>query len=117
MMNLFGTLRGNKKGDFSVKSTHHFATFPPSHFRPPTQTPFLGTKIMRFSIPHKIKHFIKKACNDAIPTKPNLILIDVDPLCPQCHGEVESASHCLLQCNFSNRCGWLLILLLDLIRI
>ena len=55
----------------------------------------------KFNIPGKIKHFLWKACFDALPTKTNLLKrkILMDAVCPLCSKEPKSVVHALWSCE------------------
>lgn len=62
-------------------------------------------KLWGLPIPQNIKHFIWKACNEAIPTKANHFKckIYVNVWCSQCNCKAETTYHCLLFCYNFNR--------------
>ena len=57
--------------------------------------------VWQLRVPNKIKHFIWRACNNALPTKSNLAcrrIVSLD-LCDLCNRELESLLHALWQCK------------------
>lgn len=58
-------------------------------------------KLWNLNIPQKIKHFIWKACHEAIPIKMNLIKkgINTNPICNIYNKENETTLHRLVTCS------------------
>ena len=52
------------------------------------------------NIPHKVRHFAWRACEDIIPTKENLLKRKVlqDGQCEACHADLESLGHIFWDC-------------------
>ena len=48
----------------------------------------------------KLKVFLWQICHDALATRTNLLKrgLNLDPICPLCHSELESISHLFTQC-------------------
>lgn len=65
-----------------------------------SQRNFPWGKLWQLNILPKIKDFIWKACNNALPTRDNLIKgnINVEPICPICNGNNESILRNLVTC-------------------
>ena len=61
-------------------------------------------RLWKLKVPGKVRHFIWRACNEALPTKFNLHRkkIPVDPRCTFCEEAVESTSHILWECPLAN---------------
>lgn len=57
-------------------------------------------KIWKSNVPRTIKHFIWKACSNALPTKENLMRrkIIAESSCHQCQSQTESILHALWDC-------------------
>ena len=102
---------GNKKGEFTIKSTYYIAlnvlsssrgggSGECSHGDP--RTP-LRKKIWHLKIPPKIRIFMWKACENALPTMLNLRKrgVATDGVCPICGNEAKSICHALFRCNFA----------------
>ena len=51
--------------------------------------------------PHKVRHFIWKACRDILPTKKNLVQRKVlhDDRCNECHEEAKTLVHLFWSCS------------------
>lgn len=62
--------------------------------------------LLHLDVQPKLCHFIWKACKETLPIRKGLVvarkIID-DPLCPICHNQEESMSHCLTTCPFVAR--------------
>ena len=102
---------GNKKGEFTIKSTYYIAlnvlsssggggSGECSHGDP--RTP-LRKKIWHLKIPLKIRIFMWKACENALPTMQNLRKrgVATNGVCPICGNEAEFICHGLFRCNFA----------------
>ena len=57
--------------------------------------------LWKLKVPGKIKHFLWKACSDALPTKSNLHRrkISPDDLCSRCAKEPETVIHAMWSCE------------------
>ena len=99
---------GNKKGEFTVKSSYYIALTmiksprgrECSHEDP--RTP-LWKKIWHLKIPQKIRIFTCKACENALPIMLNLRKrgVTTDGICPISGQEAESIYHALFRCNIA----------------
>lgn len=96
--------RVTKNGKFTVRSAYHLAI---SKFSkrgtdiPSTSTDNKIWKTLRsINVPPSTRHFLWRACTNALPTKEGLCKrgIDVNPLCEMCGEEVETLKHTLLLC-------------------
>ncbi|KAL0409007.1 UNVERIFIED_CONTAM: hypothetical protein Sradi_1835100 [Sesamum radiatum] len=56
-------------------------------------------------VPNKIKIFIWRLCNNALPIAPNLIRrgVEMDPSCPFCQSHTEDLEHIFLNCTFARQ--------------
>ena len=56
--------------------------------------------IWMIQVPHKVRHFIWRACQDILPTKKNLVQRKVlhDDRCNECHEEAETSGHLFWSC-------------------
>ena len=99
---------GNKKGDFTIKSTYYIAlkvletneTGESSKGDP--RFP-LWRKLWHLKIPAKFRIFAWRACMNALLTKLNLSKREVNTnvSCPICDEEVETTSHSLISCEYA----------------
>ncbi|KAJ8641777.1 hypothetical protein MRB53_018471 [Persea americana] len=57
-------------------------------------------RIWKLKIPSKVRHFLWRACNEALPTRQNLQRRKIleDPRCRICEGEAETTTHILWDC-------------------
>lgn len=69
--------------------------------------------LWKMSAPGKIKHFLWKACSNALPVKTNLVKrkVLVEDVCQICTKEAETTSHALWECKvlqevWSSKFGW-----------
>lgn len=60
----------------------------------------LWNKIWGLKVPNKIKHFVRKACKNSLPTKVNLVRhkVLIDGLCDRCKQGPEDVVHTLYGC-------------------
>jgi len=89
---------------FSVRSGYHLecerrTRIQGSCSNAPTINP-IWHFIWSLSIPQSVQLFIRRACNEILPTKEKLCHRRVveDPICPMCGKEVESGFHALWRC-------------------
>ena len=91
-------------GTFSVRSTYHFLLNNHYGDRPgpsnSSSSSGLWKKIWDFPIPPKIRHFLWRACREALPTKSNLRRrkILVDPVCDECQSSEEDILQVVWNC-------------------
>ncbi|KAL4384556.1 hypothetical protein GQ457_15G009290 [Hibiscus cannabinus] len=92
-----------KNGEYTVKSGYHFLVDHLPNVDSPTTSvssqndPFLWKSIWTMNVPPKIKHFIWRACRNAIASKCNIkhrLKIGNDE-CPRCGEDSESLEHIL----------------------
>ena len=74
---------------------------------------YFWKKVWRLPVPHKVKHFLWRACHDILPTKANLMQRKVlsDDICEECMLEVETSAHFFWSCPRAKqvwRCSGLL---------
>ena len=74
---------------------------------------YFWKKVWRLPVPHKVKHFLWRACRDILPTKANLMQRKVlsDDICEECMLEVETSAHFFWSCPRAKlvwRCSGLL---------
>ncbi|KAJ1395623.1 Ribonuclease H-like superfamily [Sesbania bispinosa] len=67
-----------------------------------TPDPDIWKTIWKLAVPQKIKLFMWRACQNALPVKANLVRrrISNDSVCPVCGNGDESVEHSLLLCNW-----------------
>jgi hypothetical protein len=86
-------------GTFSVRSAYHFLLNNHYGDKPSpsnsSSSSGLWKKIWDLPIPPKIRHFLWRACREALPTKSNLRRqkILVDPVCNECQSSEEDILH------------------------
>ena len=58
-------------------------------------------RIWSIPVPHKIRHFMWRACRNALPTKDNLLCRKIvqDEVCEDCKEATESVYHVLWECQ------------------
>lgn len=63
-------------------------------------------RLWNLKIPHKVRNFLWRACNDYIPTRASLLSkrVSVSYYCPLCNRGVETTLHCLVTCDFAQWC-------------
>ncbi|KAL8104689.1 hypothetical protein AgCh_028771 [Apium graveolens] len=66
----------------------------------------LWNKIWNLKIPLKVKHFVRRAARDCLPTKERLIIrkVEVDSKCPVCNIADETVFHTLVLCPVAQLC-------------
>jgi hypothetical protein len=100
--------KGTAKGLFLVRSAFHLEkerevaskAEGSSHVRCSS----IWRSIWQQKIPNVEKHFLWSACHEILPTKANLFLrkVTMDPYCPICERDEETAYHALWQCPVAN---------------
>ncbi|KAJ1433127.1 Ribonuclease H-like superfamily [Sesbania bispinosa] len=67
-----------------------------------TPDPDIWKTIWKLAVPQKIKLFMWRACQNALPVKANLVRrrISNDSVCPVCGNSDETVEHSLLLCNW-----------------
>jgi ribonuclease HI len=96
---------GTKTGDYAVHSGYHLL-LEESHSNDPGSSNAVSQaqvwkSIWSLQIPHKVRHFLWRACHDSLPTRKNLHhrhIID-DPKCPNCTVSIEDTYHALWNCK------------------
>ncbi|XP_062024599.1 putative ribonuclease H protein At1g65750 isoform X3 [Rosa rugosa] len=98
-----------KCGSYSVRSGYHvqhggrskasLQSAHSSHIVNPT----VWKQLWNVSSIPKVKHFLWRACTNALPTMANLFVKKVtpSPLCPFCSDHMETIEHLLLQCPWT----------------
>ena len=58
-------------------------------------------KLWKVGVPGKLKHFLWKACSNALPTKVSLLQrkIIAENSCPLCKNQAETVLHALWECD------------------
>lgn len=95
---------GTKSGDYTSKSGYYIA-IEEDMDAPLAEANFNWKKnVWNLSCAPKVKHFVWKVLKRAIPVGERLVErhIDVDPRCKRC-GEIESITHLLFHCRFSQK--------------
>ena len=71
---------------------------------PHNQDSMLWKNIWSLIVPNKVKNLLWRACQNATPTKANLVqrTIIEDPLCDRCRAEHETPLHALWECRELN---------------
>ena len=61
---------------------------------------YFWKKVWRLLVPHKVKHFLWRACRDILPIKANLMQRKVlsDDICEECMLEAETSAHFFWSC-------------------
>ncbi|KAK6159680.1 hypothetical protein DH2020_003061 [Rehmannia glutinosa] len=97
--------RHSKNGQFSGKTAYYAikSKSENAYSRYPSASNSNGAwkKIWQLRILSKIKHFIWKACLNALPTKYKLVEknIAIDPICAICGEGPETLTHLMLECH------------------
>ena len=92
-------------GDYSVRSAYRMLVSAESILQPSSlvsgNTRLVWKKIWKMRVPNKIRHFIRRAAKDSLPTKQNLKArhIPIDEDCDGCGEHMESIVHCLWLCD------------------
>ena len=65
-----------------------------------SQTKKFWKLLWMIQAPHKIRHFIWRACRDSLPTKTNLVRRKIlqEDCCVDCHEEPETTGHLFWSC-------------------
>ncbi|KAJ1403308.1 Reverse transcriptase zinc-binding domain [Sesbania bispinosa] len=98
-----------RDGGYSVRTGYHVVrsemsqglpTVSISHL-PPTE---LWKEIWNLQVPQKVRMFVWRACNNALPVMGNLFKrkIAASELCPICNRETETLEHTLLLCDWAS---------------
>ena len=90
-------------GSFTTKSV----TWKAHNIPLDIQQPLEFAWIWNLDIMPKLKIFLWQICHNALATCANLVKsgLNLDPICPLCHSELESTSHLFTQC-FVTRKTW-----------
>ncbi|WRX13676.1 Reverse transcriptase zinc-binding domain - like 4 [Theobroma cacao] len=100
-----------KNGSYTVKSGYKFlgSTLDNvTNTSSSVQGNWLWKKLWHCAVPRKTMLFMWKVIHDILPTRSELIKrgVNIELMCPLCEIEVETAFHCLCNCQFS-RLVWL----------
>lgn len=97
-------------GTYSVRTGYHIAR---SKFQPPqvfpsssiSLNPSFWNQIWSVKTPQKVKIFLWKICQNALPVRENLFRRQMitSPLCPICNSEQETIEHALLLCSWTRQ--------------
>ncbi|KAK6126675.1 hypothetical protein DH2020_039583 [Rehmannia glutinosa] len=98
----------SKSGLLSVKSAYHWIHERSAelHTRPSQSTNHSAWRqIWNIRTIPKVKHFVWRACVEALPTKDGLLKrgVQVDPICDLCGEEPETQLHLFLECRVINQ--------------
>ena len=98
----------SKDGKYSVKTGYHIAysnnqnqlSLPSSST---SNNPSFWNLVWSIKTPQKVKQFIWRLCNNAIPVRVNLFRrkLVTSPLCPICSQEPETVEHAMLLCPWT----------------
>ena len=94
-----------KVGQYSAKSGYYFlksevrSSSPPRH-QVTDQKKSMWKKIWQLAVPCKVRNFVWRVRQNAIPTKSNMVrrCIINDPTCPLCSQHHEDVLHSLWSC-------------------
>ena len=96
---------GTSNGIFTVRSAYKLAlecsdTFCGASSSDGSQLSCFWKKLWRLPTPHKVRHFLWRACRDILPTKSNLKRRKVltEDLCEACSLESETSGHLFWSC-------------------
>ncbi|KAL0337807.1 UNVERIFIED_CONTAM: hypothetical protein Scaly_2055800 [Sesamum calycinum] len=96
-------------GMFSVKSAYHVAVSLANRNQPSTSQPIHSPwkAVWSANVPGKVRVFIWKLAQNALPTGSNLFkkLRDVVLVCPYCGSEEEDTEHVFLRCRLRAKFG------------
>lgn len=101
-----------KTGVYSTKSANQMLDEAKSLSEPGQSTPIAHNgfwkKIWGINVPNKIKHFLQRACCEALPTKKNLHQRKVirNSVCEFYAEEVEDTIHVLWECQVIREIWW-----------
>ncbi|KAL2943019.1 hypothetical protein RDABS01_031367 [Bienertia sinuspersici] len=89
----------SKNGAYSMKTGYHFYKGEPSTLTADK----IWNKIWKLRIPPKVKTFVWRLCNNAIPTAKGLHtrIEGIDPWCGRCRVEEEDEFHAIWSCRFA----------------
>jgi|UniRef100_A0A2N9ED81 hypothetical protein len=96
---------GTKNGIYSVRSGYHVLLSEGSRDCPGSSDISFETQVWNaiwsLKIPAKVRHFLWRACHEALPTRTNLHFRHVipDPRCANCNEVNETVLHALWQCK------------------
>uniref|UniRef100_A0A2N9G6K5 Reverse transcriptase domain-containing protein n=1 Tax=Fagus sylvatica TaxID=28930 RepID=A0A2N9G6K5_FAGSY len=96
---------GTKNGIYSVRSGYHVLLSEGSRDCPGSSEISFETQVWNaiwsLKIPAKVRHFLWRACHEALPTRTNLHFRHVipDPRCANCNEVNETVLHALWQCK------------------
>ena len=91
-------------GLFSVRSAYKLAMklSRPTNYgsSSDSQTKKFQKLLWQIPTPHKVQHFIWRACHDILPTRKNLVRRQVlqDDCCSECYEKPETSSHLFQSC-------------------
>lgn len=104
--------RKTKNGVYFTKSAYRILAESDSAAKPGPSNSALNnafrTEIWRLNIPNKIKHFLRRACSDSLPTKGNLFRrkITTNATCDCCRDQAEDTIHALWDCYVVTEIWW-----------
>lgn len=60
-------------------------------------------RIWTMKLPRKVAHVLWRLCKECLPSNAALYnrYVDVNPLCPWCHSEIETNVHTMFLCDFA----------------
>ena len=96
---------GTSNGLFTVRSAYklsidNYSVFGGASSSNDSNLRYFWKKVWRLPVPHKVKHFLWRACHDILPTKANLMQRKVlsDDICEECMLEAETSAHFFWSC-------------------
>ena len=101
-----------KNGIYSTKSAYWMLAESTTSSNPGPSNPTVNSGIWKdiwgLRVPNKIKHFLWRACCEALPTKKNLLSRHVtrNATCECCDWETEDAIHALWDCQVLKEIWW-----------
>jgi hypothetical protein len=104
--------RGTSSGVFTVRSAYHLGKELLDNIGGQSSTVRKDTDgwrlIWAMDVPHTIKNFTWRACNNLLPTRENLLKrrVTKDAICPCCLLEDESICHALWSCPAARDVWW-----------
>ena len=104
--------KGQKNGIYSTKSAYRMLAESMASSNPGPSNPTVNSGIWKdiwgLRAPNKIKHFLWRACCEALPTKKNLLSRHVtrNATCECCDWETEDAIHALWDCQVLKEIWW-----------